>query len=83
MKRNMVWLVVALFFTLALRYAFGQVADENSGVGWDSISLGGHDPVLDIVAVMVGAPIVAIVLGILRLLTEGCERTRLMLIKLN
>ena len=79
MKRNLFLFLVGLFLIMAFKYAFGQ--DDASGVSWDPVTV--HNPMDDILAVMIFAPIVGFAIGILRVLTLSSARPVLEPIRLQ
>jgi hypothetical protein len=76
-KRLMIF-AIALFFLAALRYAFGQ---GEPVVGWDA---GLQDnPIQDVAAVMVAAPILGGICGAFRLLRTNSLRPVLLSLRLR
>ena len=79
MKRNLLLFLVGFFFVAALKYAFGQ--EDVSGVSWDPVTV--HNPMDDVLAVMIFAPIVGFAIGIVRVLTLSSARPVLEPIRLQ
>jgi hypothetical protein len=78
MNRKLLLFAIALFFMVALKFAFGQ---GEPVVGWDAGFQ--DDPIQDVAAVMLAAPIIGGICGAFRLLRTNSLRPVLLSLRLR
>jgi hypothetical protein len=78
MNKKLFLCAAVLFFMLAWRYAFGQA---ESAINWDPLLQ--EDPMQDVAAVFVAAPILGVVFGTFRLLRTNSPRPALVVLRLD
>ncbi len=77
MSRRWFAFATLLFAITTLRCAFGQ---DESAIGWDTIA---QDPIQDVAAVMIAAPILGVIFGALRVLRTHSTRPALESLRLR
>jgi hypothetical protein len=79
MNRRFMWLAAVLLFTLALRFAFAQ--GEERAITWEpAYEL---DPMGDVLAVMVAAPLLGLIFAALRRQRTNSPRPLLQVLRLR
>jgi uncharacterized membrane protein len=78
MNKRLLLFAIALSFMAALKYAFGQ---GESGIGWDPVLQ--DDPIQDVAAVMLAAPILGGICGAFRLLRTRSPKPVLLFLRLR
>jgi hypothetical protein len=78
MNKRLMLFAIALFFLVALKHAFGQ---GEPVVGWDAVLQ--DDPIQDVAAVMLAAPILGGICGAFRLLRTNSLRPVLLSLRLR
>jgi hypothetical protein len=79
MNSKMLLLAGVLIFVLGIKYAFGQAVE--TAMNWDPLLQ--EDPVQDVAAIMVAAPILGGVFGACRLLRANSSRPSLVFLRLD
>jgi hypothetical protein len=79
MNRKMLLLAGVLIFILGMKYAFGQAVE--TAINWDPVLQ--EDPVQDVVAVMVAAPVLGAIFGAFRMLETNSSRPALVFLRLH
>jgi len=79
MNRKMLLFTAMLFLTIAIRYAVGQ--EDPSGSTWDSTGM--YEPADTVLGVMVFAPVLGLIIGIVRVLTQESVRPVLQPLRLR
>jgi hypothetical protein len=78
MNKRLLLFAMILFFMAALKHAFGQ---DEPMIGWDlSVQ---DDPIQDVAAVMLAAPILGAICGAFRLLRTNSPRPVLLSLRLR
>lgn len=79
MNRKMLLFTAMLFLTIAIRYAFGQ--EDPSGSAWNSVDV--YEPADTLLGVMVFAPVLGLIIGMVRILTQKSVRPVLQPLRLR
>jgi|GEM_PF-4713232 len=80
MKRKLLLFAIALLVLIGLKYAFGQ-GDET--ISWTPYTLQDADPIQDVLAVMIAAPLLGTVFAAFRILARRSARPVLEPIRLH
>jgi hypothetical protein len=80
MNRKLLFAAIALLVLMGLKYAFGQ--EDGAGITWDP-SFEGSSPDTCVFGVMKLAPIVGMVIGVVKALTQNSRRPILEPIRLK
>lgn len=80
MNRKLLFAALALLVLLGIKYAFGQ--EEGGSVGWDPIEVY-PSPDTCVFGVMKLAPIVGVIIGFVKAMTQNSRRPVLEPIKLK
>jgi hypothetical protein len=78
MNKRLLLFAIVLFFMVALKYAFGQ---GEPVAGWDSVMQ--DDPIQDVAAVMLAAPILGAICGAFRVVSTNTARPVLLSLRLR
>jgi hypothetical protein len=79
MNRKMLLFTAMLFLMLTLRYAFGQ--DDLGRIGWEPENV--YEPADTVLAVMMFAPIVGLIIGVIRVWNRESMRPVLQPLRLR
>lgn len=71
MKRKLLFAAITLLVLMGLKYAFGQ--EEGGSVGWDPMAVY-PPPDIYVFGVMKLAPIVGVIIGVVKALTQNSRR---------